>query len=142
MLVVCVHVHVKPENRDDFIQATLANARATIHEPGNLRFDVLQQADDPNRFILYEAWRDAAGAAAHKETAHYATWRDAVAPWMAEPRRGVKHESLFPQRTELFRVGVLVPKLAIPPPSLMARLWAKVTLVSSGLQSMLCIPPP
>jgi len=97
MLVVCVHVHVKAENRDDFIQATLENARATIQEPGNLRFDVLQQADDPDRFILYEAWRDAAGAAAHKETPHYATWREAVAPWMAEPRKGVKHNALFPE---------------------------------------------
>ena len=97
MLVVCVHVHVKPENRDDFIQATLANGRATIREAGNLRFDVLQQEDDPDRFILYEAWRDAAGAAAHKDTPHYNTWRDAVGPWMAEPRKGVKHTALFPE---------------------------------------------
>jgi len=97
MLVVCVHVHVKPENREEFIEATLANARATVGEPGNLRFDVLQQADDPDRFILYEAWRDAAAAAAHKETPHYAAWRDAVAAWMAEPRQGIKHASLFPE---------------------------------------------
>ena len=97
MLVVCVHVHVKPENREDFVRATLANGRATIREAGNLRFDVLRQIDDPNRFILYEAWRDEAGAAAHKETPHYNTWREAVAPWMAEPRQGVKHEALFPE---------------------------------------------
>ena len=97
MYAVCVHVHVKPENREDFIEATLANGRATIQEPGNLRFDVLQQADDPNQFILYEAWRDPAGAAAHKDTPHYAKWRDAVAPWMAEPRKGVKHGVLFPE---------------------------------------------
>jgi (4S)-4-hydroxy-5-phosphonooxypentane-2,3-dione isomerase len=97
MLVVCVHVHVKPEHRQEFVQATLANGRATIQEPGNLRFDVLQQADDPDRFVLYEAWRDEAGAAAHKDTPHYAQWREAVAPWMAEPRQGVEHAALFPQ---------------------------------------------
>ncbi len=97
MLVVCVHVHVTPEHLEDFLQATLDNGRATIEEPGNLRFDVLQQEDDPNRFILYEAWRDAAGAAAHKETPHYNTWRETVAPWMAEPRQGVKHTALFPE---------------------------------------------
>jgi autoinducer 2-degrading protein len=97
MYVVCVHVHVKPDDREDFIQATLENARNTVHEPGNLRFDVLQQADDPNRFVLYEAYCDEAGAAAHKDTPHYAAWRDAVAPWMAEPRHGVKHTSLFPE---------------------------------------------
>jgi autoinducer 2-degrading protein len=96
MQVVCVHVHVMPEHREEFIQATLENARSTVEEPGNLRFDVLQETDDPNRFVLYEAYRDEAGMSAHKETAHYARWRDAVAPWMAEPRRGVKHVSLFP----------------------------------------------
>lgn len=97
MLVVCVHVHVLPEHRDDFIAATLENARNTVLEPGNLRFDVIQQLDDPNRFVLYEVYRDEAGAAAHKETAHYARWRDAVAPWMAEPRQGIKHRALFPE---------------------------------------------
>jgi autoinducer 2-degrading protein len=100
MHVACVHVHVKPEHRDAFVQATLENARCTIEEPGNLRFDVLQQVDDPNRFVLYEAYRDEARANAHKQTAHYARWRDAVAPWMAEPRRGVKHLSLFPDDVE------------------------------------------
>lgn len=97
MHVVCVHVHVKPEHRDDFLAASLENARGTVQEPGNLRFDVLQQADDPNRFLLYEAYRDEAGMQAHKETPHYAQWRDAVAGWMAEPRRGVKHTSHFPE---------------------------------------------
>jgi autoinducer 2-degrading protein len=104
MYVVCVHVHVKPENCRPFIAATLENARNTVREPGALRFDVLQQADDPNRFVLYEAYRDEAGAAAHKETAHYATWRDNVAPWMAEPRRGVKHNSLFPETVDQWAV--------------------------------------
>lgn len=97
MLVVCVYVHVKPEFRQQFIEATLENARNTVHEPGALRFDVLEQADDPNRFILYEVYKDEAGAAAHKETAHYAKWRDTVGNWMAEPRKGVKHTSLFPE---------------------------------------------
>jgi autoinducer 2-degrading protein len=100
MYVVCVHVHVKPEGREDFIQATLENARNTVQEPGALRFDVLQQTDDPDRFVLYEAYRDEAGAAAHKDTPHYAKWRDAVAPWMAEPRQGVKHTSLFPETAQ------------------------------------------
>ncbi|MEE8451411.1 MAG: antibiotic biosynthesis monooxygenase [Thermoguttaceae bacterium] len=97
MHVVCIHVHVKPENRDDFIAASVENARNTIREPGNLRFDVIRQVDDPNRFMLYEVYKDEAGMAAHKETAHYAAWRDAVADWMAEPRQGVKHVSLFPE---------------------------------------------
>ena len=97
MFVVCVHVHVKPENRDAFVEATLENARETVEEPGNLRFDVNQQLDDPNRFVLYEVYRDEAGAKAHKQTAHYARWRDTVAPWMAEPRRGVQHRGLFPE---------------------------------------------
>jgi len=97
MFVVCVHVHVKPENVSQFIEATLENARNTVEEPGALRFDVLQQIDDPNRFVLYEAYRDQEGAKAHKGTAHYATWREAVEPWMAEPRRGVQHQSHFPE---------------------------------------------
>ena len=97
MHVVCVHVHVKPEDRDAFIEATLENARETVKEPGNLRFDVNQRLDDPDRFILYEVYRDEAGMNAHKETPHYATWRDAVAGWMAEPRQGIKHVGLFPE---------------------------------------------
>ena len=86
-----------PEYREAFVQATLENAQSTIQEPGNLRFDVIEQADDPNRFVLYEVYRDEAGMNAHKETPHYARWRDAVAPWMIEPRRGVKYVSRFPE---------------------------------------------
>jgi len=97
MHVVCVHIHVKPEHRDAFIQATLENAQNTLQEPGNLRFDVIQRTDDPDRFMLYEVYRDEAGMAAHKQTAHYARWADAVAPWMAEPRQGIKHRNLFPE---------------------------------------------
>ncbi len=97
MYVVCVHVHVKPEHCEDFIQASLENARNTIQEPGNLRFDVIRRLDDPNRFMLYEVYHDELGMEAHKQTPHYAKWRDTVAPWMAEPRQGVKHAALFPQ---------------------------------------------
>ncbi len=96
MYTVCVHVRVKEENRQDFIEATLENARGTFEEPGNVRFDVLQQKDDPNRFMLYEVYRDESGMTAHKATPHYAKWRDSVGPWMAEPRQGVKYETLFP----------------------------------------------
>ncbi|MBN2022423.1 MAG: antibiotic biosynthesis monooxygenase [Pirellulales bacterium] len=96
MHVACVHVHVLPEHRQAFIEATLENARGTRREPGNLRFDVLQSQDDPDRFLLYEVYRDEAGMAAHKQTPHYARWAETVAPWMAEPRQGVKYASLFP----------------------------------------------
>ncbi len=96
MHLVCVHVHVKPEFREAFIDATLENARNSVQEPGNLRFDVLLQADDPNRFVLYEVYRDPPAADAHKQTPHYARWRDAVGSWMAEPRKGVRYETLFP----------------------------------------------
>jgi len=97
MYVVCVHVHVKPENLEAFVEASLENARHTIQEPGNLRFDVNQQADDPNRFVLYEVYRDEAGMNSHKQTTHYTRWREAVEPWMAEPRKGVKYLSRFPE---------------------------------------------
>lgn len=101
MLVVHVHVHVKPECVDAFQAATLANARASVREPGIARFDVMQQADDPTRFVLVEAYRTTAAPAAHKETAHYATWRDAVAPMMAEPRTSVKYRNVFPSDADL-----------------------------------------
>lgn len=97
MHVTLVHVHVKPEHVADFIAATRENHLGSVAEPGNLRFDVLQQADDPTRFVLFEVFRDAEAAAAHKQTAHYLKWRDTVAPWMAEPRQGVAHRMLFPE---------------------------------------------
>jgi quinol monooxygenase YgiN len=96
MLVVHVHVHVKPEHVESFRLATLANARESLKEPGLARFDVVQQQDDPGRFVLVEVYRDAAAAAAHKETKHYPVWRDAVAPMMAEPRFSVKFSKVFP----------------------------------------------
>ncbi len=97
MLIVHVHVHVKPECVEAFNQATLANARASVQEAGVARFDVIQQQDDPARFVFVEVYRDTAAAVAHKETAHYPIWRDAVAPMMAEPRRSVKFNNIFPK---------------------------------------------
>ena len=91
MLIVHVFVHVKPECIDAFIAASLKNARQSIEEPGIARFDVIQQADDPSRFVLVEVYRDADAPARHKETAHYAQWRDAVVEMMAEPRSSVKY---------------------------------------------------
>ena len=96
MHITLVHVRVKPEAIDAFIAATRANHEASIREPGNRRFDVLQSPDDPARFILYEAYASADDAAAHKATAHYLAWRDAVAELMAEPRRGETMNGLFP----------------------------------------------
>ena len=96
LLVVHVHVHVKPEYIPAFKSATLANARASLAEPGIARFDVLQQGDDPTRFVLVEIYRTVDAPAAHKATAHYAAWRDAVAPMMAEPRTSVKFANVFP----------------------------------------------
>jgi autoinducer 2-degrading protein len=97
MFIVHVHVRVKPDAVEGFRAATLANAGASVREPGVARFDVVQQLDDPTRFILVEVYRSADAAAAHKETAHYATWRDTVAPMMAEPRQGVKYANVFPE---------------------------------------------
>jgi len=96
MLIVHVRVHVKPESAEEFSRATVENARASVREPGIARFDVVRQQDDATRFVLIEIYRDAEAAAAHKETAHYAKWRDAVAPMMAEPRSSVKYNSVFP----------------------------------------------
>jgi len=89
-------VHVKPECVEDFKRVSLANARESIKEPGIARFDVVQQQEEPARFVLVEAYRDAQAPAAHKETKHYQTWRDAVAPMMAEPRSSVKFDNIFP----------------------------------------------
>lgn len=94
MQVTLVHVQVKPENVQEFIEASLQNARASVDEPGNRRFDVLQSAEDPCEFILYEAYATAEDAAAHKGTAHYLKWREAVADWMAEPRKGIQYKGL------------------------------------------------
>jgi (4S)-4-hydroxy-5-phosphonooxypentane-2,3-dione isomerase len=92
MLTILVHAHVKTDSVDAFRTASRDNAVQSIQEPGVVRFDILEQSDDPTRFLLIEAYRDPASAAAHKETAHYKTWRDAVAEMMAEPRASVRYE--------------------------------------------------
>ncbi len=97
MLIVHVFVHVKADSVDAFASATLENARNSIREPGVIRFDVVQQEDDPTRFLLIEIYRTPQDPARHKETTHYATWRDTVEPMMAEPRRSVKYRALFPE---------------------------------------------
>lgn len=94
MLVVHVFVRVKPDSIADFIAATRANAQASLQEPGVARFDVVQQQDDPCRFVLVEAYRTESAPADHKATAHYATWRDTVAPMMAEPRQSLRYQSI------------------------------------------------
>lgn len=99
MLVVHVHARVKPECIETFKAASLENARQSVREPGVARFDVVQQTDDPTRFVLVEAYRTPDAPAKHKETAHYAKWRDAVAPMMAEPRFSVKFTNVFPEDT-------------------------------------------
>ena len=96
MLIVHVFVHVKPESVDAFSATTLENARNSIQEPGVVRFDVIQQEDDPTRFVLVEIYRTPTDPARHKETSHYLAWRDAVEPMMAEPRRSVKYRAVFP----------------------------------------------
>lgn len=97
MHVTLVHVQVKPEHVKDFLEATRLNHEASVREPGNRRFDVLQSADDPTRFLLYEAYASAEDAAAHRNTAHYLKWRDTVADWMAVPRQGVSYRGHFPR---------------------------------------------
>jgi autoinducer 2-degrading protein len=96
MHVTIVHVWVKPERVEAFIAASRANHEASVQEPGNRRFDVLQYAADPTKFVLYEAYATAEDAAAHKQTAHYLTWRETVADMMAQPRQGVLHKGLYP----------------------------------------------
>jgi autoinducer 2-degrading protein len=96
MYVVCVTVHVTSEHVDSFIQATLENARQSRKEPGNVRFDVLQAEAEPAQFFLYEVYREKEDFARHQQTPHYLRWKESVAPWMAKPRQGVRHVSLFP----------------------------------------------
>lgn len=97
MLTVHVFIHVKPDVIEPFISATLDNARNSVQEPGCIRFDVLQQQDDPTRFVLMEIYRAADDQAHHRETAHYARWRSTCESMMAEPRFSVKYEALFPE---------------------------------------------
>jgi len=96
MFVVHVHVQVKPDNVEAFRAATVENAGNSVQEPGIARFDVIQQQDDPARFVLVEVYRTADDPARHKETAHYQKWRDTVADMMAQPRSSVKYTNVFP----------------------------------------------
>jgi quinol monooxygenase YgiN len=97
MHIVHVHIHVKPESVPAFIEATLANASNSVQEPGVVRFDVVQQSDAPNHFVLVEVYHTADDQLRHRETQHYLTWRDAVAEMMAEPRTAFKYNNLFPE---------------------------------------------
>jgi autoinducer 2-degrading protein len=106
MLIVHVHIHVKPEYVDEFIEATIENASNSLQEHGITRFDVIQRSNDPSRFILVEVYRTPEDSARHKETTHYKIWRDAVADMMAEPRTSVKYENVFPYDEGWEKIGV------------------------------------
>ena len=97
MHIVHVHVHVKPEFVEAFKQATLENASKSVQEAGIARFDVIQQTEDPTQFVLVEVYKTTEASAAHKETAHYKLWRDAVMKMMAEPRQGIRYANVFPE---------------------------------------------
>jgi (4S)-4-hydroxy-5-phosphonooxypentane-2,3-dione isomerase len=96
MYIVLVHIHVNPKFLDAFREASIENARNSIQEPGISRFDVIQEIEDPTRFILVEVYKTPEDSARHKETAHYAHWRDTVVEMMAEPRKGIKYSNVFP----------------------------------------------
>ena len=96
MIVNCVNVHVKPEAITEFINATTANHSESVKESGNLRFDLIQQADDPSRFVIYEAFESDEASAFHKTTKHYLVWRDLVLDFMSEPRKGIKYNIIVP----------------------------------------------
>lgn len=97
MYIACIHVEVNPLHREEFISATLENAKNTLKEPGNLRFDIIQNMDDPNKFMIYEVYRDVEGMVDHKKTTHYLRWRDRVALWFAKPRERHDYYSVFPE---------------------------------------------
>jgi autoinducer 2-degrading protein len=99
MIATFVHVWVKPAYIDSFIDACITNHMESVKEPGNLRFDILQDASDPAKFTLYEAYRSEEASKAHKNTRHYQIWRDTVVDWMARPREGVKHNIISPADT-------------------------------------------
>jgi autoinducer 2-degrading protein len=96
MIVTCVYVQVKPDKIQDFILETTENHNKSVKEPGNLRFDLLQDAQDSSKFMIYEAYESIEASADHKNTEHYIKWRDVVAEWMAEPRKGVRYSIVAP----------------------------------------------
>ncbi|MCC8995531.1 MAG: antibiotic biosynthesis monooxygenase [Nitrosomonas sp.] len=97
MYITIVYVSVKSDKIDAFKQACRRNHENSVHETGNLRFDIIQSVDDPTKFVFYEAYKTKQHAVAHKETPHYLAWRDTVANWMVEPRNGVAYQGVFPQ---------------------------------------------
>ncbi|MGD2188219.1 MAG: antibiotic biosynthesis monooxygenase [Desulfobacterales bacterium] len=99
MFIVHVFVHVKPDKVEEFKSASMENALNSVQEPGIARFDVIQQHDDPSRFVLVEVYRTADDPARHKETQHYQKWRDTVEDMMAEPRRAIKYQNIFPDES-------------------------------------------
>ena len=105
MRIVFVHVSVLPDATEAFEHATRQNARASLAEPGVLRFDVVRDVADPDRFVLVEVYRDDAAPAAHKETAHYAWWRDTVGPMMASPRTSKKYSAVAPANESGWRAS-------------------------------------
>jgi (4S)-4-hydroxy-5-phosphonooxypentane-2,3-dione isomerase len=105
MLVVHVHARVRPNRVEDFLAATMVNARASLAEPGVLRFDVIQDQADPAHVVLNEVYRDEEASAAHKLTPHYAAWRDTVAEMMAEPRESTRYSAVFPAGAEAWTSG-------------------------------------
>ncbi len=96
MLIVQVHVHVKNDAIEDFVKASLENARHSVQEPGIARFDLIQEKGDPTRFVLVEVYRSEDDPGSHKQTEHYEVWRNTVESMMAEPRHSVKYNNLFP----------------------------------------------
>lgn len=103
MRVVHVDVAVVPEHLDDFLDATRRNAAASRQEPGVLRFDVVQDRDDPTHVVLVEVYADEDAPGAHKQTEHYATWREAVAGWMRRPRTSVTFSPVDPDSADGWR---------------------------------------
>jgi len=97
LVIVHVDIHVLPDAVESFLQATLANAQASVREPGVARFDVVQDAADPTRFVFVEVYRNPEAPAAHKATSHYLAWREAVTPLMAEPRTGRTFTNVHPE---------------------------------------------
>ena len=96
MIVTIVHVWVKESFVEDFVAATIENHKFSVTEPGNLRFDILRDAENSSKFVLYEAYESEEAAGAHKKTAHYLKWRDTVVDWMAQPRQGIRHNIVYP----------------------------------------------
>jgi (4S)-4-hydroxy-5-phosphonooxypentane-2,3-dione isomerase len=102
MIATIIHIWVKPEYHDAFIKASIENHKGSVMEEGNLRFDILQDANDPNQFVYYEAYESEEAVKKHKESPHYQKWRDAVSDWMEKPREGIKHKIIAPLEKSLW----------------------------------------